>query len=89
MGTEEQGAGGQGKEVVRQDRRTGNQESKARRDQGGRGRPMKVDLREGGNTDGAQAAHLKQGHVPAIILSALLRVRAVDEGTALLGVAIT
>lgn len=35
------------------------------------------------------ATHLKQGHVLAIILLALLCVGAVDEGAALLGVAIT
>ena len=33
--------------------------------------------------------HLKQGHVLAIILLPLLCVGAVDEGAALLGVAIT
>lgn len=35
------------------------------------------------------ATHLKQGHVLAIILPSLLCVSAVDEGAALLGVAIT
>lgn len=35
------------------------------------------------------ATHLKQGHVLAIVLLSLLCVGAVDEGTALLGVAIT
>jgi hypothetical protein len=37
----------------------------------------------------AQSAHLKQGHVLAIVLLSLLCVGAVDEGTAFLGVAIT
>lgn len=50
MGTEEQGAGGRGKEVLRQDRRTRNQEGKTRKDQGGIGRlRKKVDLNEGWN----------------------------------------
>ena len=35
------------------------------------------------------ATHLKQGHILAIILPSLLCVSAVDEGAALLGVAIT
>lgn len=35
------------------------------------------------------ATHLKQGHVLAIVLPSLLCVSAVDEGAALLGVAIT
>ena len=36
----------------------------------------------------ARTPYLKEGHVLAIILFALLQVRAVDEGTALLGIAI-
>lgn len=51
-GNRGEGRGGQ-EEIVRQDRGTGNQEGKARRSQGGIGRPRKkVGLREGGKTDG-------------------------------------
>lgn len=38
---------------------------------------------------GPQATHLKQGHVLAVIFLPLLCVGAIDEGAALLGVAIT
>lgn len=51
------------------------------------GRMSQVAIVSRGPT--ALAAHLEQGHVLAIVLLSLLCVRAVDEGTAFLRVAIT
>lgn len=55
---------------------------------GGKEHLMNGEMNSGWGTT-PLATHLKQGHVLAIVLLSLLCVGAVDEGTALLGVAIT